>query len=147
MSAWPSTITDRMQFERGARASFPGLRGRRVRRSASVTFRYTLEMDVPFYEARQVTIDFLVSSGVPRVYVDGPTSSPHRYDDGSLCMWYPGDAANHRWTFEHGLLDLLDTIRGHLFREAYWREHGERDDAWLGPEVAHGPVAQEEPAR
>ena len=40
-----------------------------------------------------------------------------------------------QWRFSHGLLDLLDAIRAQLFREAWWREHGE----WLGPEVSHRP--------
>jgi hypothetical protein len=33
-----------------------------------------------------------------------------------------------RWRFEHGLLDLLDAISAHLFREAWWREYHE----WVG---------------
>jgi hypothetical protein len=41
-----------------------------------------------------------------------------------------------QWRFEHGLVDLLDAIRAHLFREAWWREHGE----WLGLEVSHQPT-------
>ena len=50
-------------------------------------------------------------------------------------MWFPGDPPSMQWRLSHGLLDLLDAIRAHLFREAWWREHGE----WLGPEVMHLP--------
>ena len=41
------------------------------------------------------------------------------------------------WRFSPGLLALLDAVRAHLFREAWWREH----DEWLGPEVGHGPTS------
>lgn len=77
----------------------------------------------------------LVRSGgrEPSVLVDGPTTSPHRYDDGSLCMWHPNDPSAHRWLPEDGLLDLLDATADHLFREAWWRDH----DEWLGPEAPH----------
>jgi hypothetical protein len=37
--------------------------------------------------------------------------------------------------FEDGLLALLNHIQAHLFREAWWREHG----VWLGPQAPHGP--------
>jgi hypothetical protein len=48
-------------------------------------------VNVPFYESRAVTITFKSHSTTPYVSVDGPTDSPHRYDDGTLCMWFPGD--------------------------------------------------------
>ena len=80
-----------------------------------------------------VTIRFKGRSTTPRITTDGPAESPHRYDDGTLCMWFPRDPDERKWTFDLGLLDLLDTVVGHLFREAWWREKGE----WLGPEVAH----------
>jgi hypothetical protein len=91
-------------------------------------------MDVPYYAARQVEIRFENWLRTPKVFVDGP-GSPHRYDDGSLCMWYPWDPPEQRWAFSDGLLVLLNYIQAHLFREAWWREKGE----WLGPEAPHGP--------
>lgn len=132
---WPGRLTDRIRFEAGARAAFPGLRGAPARGANRGGFRYTGTVEVPCYETREITILFPPGSRIPIVHADGPTSSPHRYDDGALCMWHPTDPATQRWRFDHGLLDLLDTIRGHLFREAHWREspaHG-----WLGPEVPH----------
>jgi hypothetical protein len=101
-----------------------------------------LTIDVPFYETRAVTIRFNTRGATPYVLVDGPCESPHRYDDGTLCMWFPADSTDHVWSFHDGLLDLLDTIVGHLFREAWWRETGE----WLGPEVPHHPDRAEEAA-
>ena len=91
-------------------------------------------MEVPFYEHRNVEIR-VGSSRVARVFVDGPDDSPHRYPDGSLCMWYPHDPPEEKWVFGDGLLPLLNHIQLHLFREAWWREHGE----WPGPQAPHAP--------
>ncbi len=132
-AGWPHRISDRLHFERGARAAYPGLRGGPTKRTTG--FRYVATIDVPYYEPRTVTITFPAKRRTPSVLADGPPQSPHRYDDGSLCMWHPGDPPLMQWRFDHGLLDLLDAIRAHLFREAWWREHSE----WLGPEVGHRP--------
>lgn len=132
-AGWPHRISDRLRFERGARAAYPGLRGGPTKRTTG--FRYVATVDVPYYEPRTVTITFPAKRRTPTVFADGPPQSPHRYDDGSLCMWHPGDPPSMQWRFDHGLLDLLDAIRAHLFREAWWREHRE----WLGPEVGHRP--------
>ena len=94
---------------------------------------------MPSYGARKVHIRFSGMSDVPSVFVDGPRDSPHRYSDGSLCMWYPRDPVDRRWVFEDGLLDLIGLVIAHLFREAWWRETGE----WLGEEVPHEPQAKE----
>jgi hypothetical protein len=132
---WPERITDRLRFERGARVAYPGLRGGPSKRMANSDFRYTVTVPVPFYEPRTVTIIFRPGERTPLVLADGPRDSPHRYGDDGLCMWHPKDPPSMRWRFENGLLDLLDTIAAHLFREAWWREHHE----WLGPEVGHTP--------
>jgi hypothetical protein len=103
-----------------------------------------VRMEVPFYEPRNVEIQFGKWSKTPSVRVDGP-GSPHRYPDGTLCMWYPPDPEDEKWVFEDGLLPLLCHIQRHLFREAWWREHG----VWLGPQAPHGPpkepVVEDEP--
>jgi len=96
---------------------------------------YRLRMQVPYYEPRNVEIRFEQWSRSPKVFVDGATDSPHRYSDGSLCMWYPDDPPEQRWLFSDGLLVLLNYIQAHLFREAWWREKAE----WLGPEAPHRP--------
>jgi len=95
-------------------------------------------MDVPYYESREVEIRFSAWSRTPRVFVDGPADSPHRYADATLCMWYPRDPPDQRWVFSDGLLVLLNYIQAHLFREAWWRETGE----WLGTEAPHGPAKE-----
>ena len=134
---WPGRLIDRIRFERGARATYPGLRGTVTGDTITGGFRYSLTVDVPFYTPRRVTIVFPPRHSIPLVFADGPTESPHRYDNGSLCMWHPEDTAVMRWRFENGLLDLLDTTKAHLFREAWWREH----DEWLGPEVHHPDIS------
>jgi hypothetical protein len=92
-------------------------------------------MRVPYYESRLVEIRFTDWQRTPKVFVDGPKESPHRYPDGSLCMWYPQDPPEQKWVFDDGLLVLLNYIQAHLFREAWWHEKGE----WLGPEAPHTP--------
>jgi len=53
-----------------------------------------------------------------------------------LCMWRPGDPPERRWVDEDGLLALFGMTAEHLFKEAWWREHGE----WLGDEAPHGEL-------
>ncbi len=74
----------------------------------------------------------------PAVFVIGDERRggwPHRYDDGSLCMWFPRDPPDQRWLLGDGLLALLGYVEAHLFREIWWLEH----DDWLGPEAGHRP--------
>lgn len=96
---------------------------------------YRLTVAVPEYESRSVTIE-LVNGYTPfgsKITVDGPTESPHRYSDESLCIWFPSDSDERRWVGSDGLGELIRQIAVHLFKEAYWRETGE----WLGPEAPH----------
>ena len=130
---WPDRLVDRLHFERGARSAYTALHGEAAGHAVDGGFRYSAIVEIPFYEARRVTIIFHKRSLSPLVFADGPSESPHRFDNGALCMWHPDDSSSMRWRFKNGLLDLLDAIRAHLFREAWWREHGE----WLGPEVPH----------
>ncbi|AMM34783.1 hypothetical protein SA2016_4131 (plasmid) [Sinomonas atrocyanea] len=75
----------------------------------------------------------------PRVFADSGLASPHRMPDGSLCLFYPGDPPERRWTAEAGLLALLDLAGDHLFFETYWRHSGgHRGGRWLAPEAPHG---------
>ena len=135
LGAWPGSMVLRIAFELGARKLHPSLCGRRVGRGGRGGFGYDVDLEVPFYdERRHVRIRFFGEDLWPHVWVDGPSASPHRYDDtGELCMWFPGDGSNGTWRFGDGLIDLLDVITAHLFREAWWRETTE----WLGAEVAH----------
>jgi hypothetical protein len=86
-------------------------------------------------EPQRVTIEFGPSTpDTPAIYVPGP-GSKHRYNDGSLCIWYPYDPPERRWTWRDGGAVLAGHICAHLIREAWWRETGE----WPGEEAPHDP--------
>lgn len=70
----------------------------------------------------------------PIVTTEISTKSPHRYSNGSLCMWYPYDSDDLRWRWKDGGAALIAHIHAHLIREAWWVETGE----WVGDEVEHG---------
>lgn len=126
-----------MRFERNVNSYFPEISRSTVTSGCDAGRRYRLVVDVPHYEARHVEILFQKQSPkVPRVKVDGPKESKHRYPGGYLCMWYKDDPLENRWDFDDGLLALIIHIIAHLFREAWWRETGE----WLGPEIEHSPI-------
>ena len=95
---------------------------------------YRVAVQPPGVDDRLVTIEFrLRHPHVPVVFADGPSSSPHRYEDGSLCMWFPADPPSHRWAFSDGLVALVGQAQVHLIKEHLWRQWGE----WPGDEVAH----------
>ncbi len=102
----------------------------KLRGGFAVSFTVT-PLGVP---PRTVRIEFALGSPeVPRVFVDGPQDSPHRYDDGSLCMWHPRDPIDLRWARREGAAALVGCITLHLIREQWWRESGE----WIGSEAPH----------
>lgn len=125
----------RLNWERAAEREFPDLVGTQGHKG----YQYKVTVQVPHYELRKIRVLFSGGSDVPSVFVDGPQDSPHRFGDGSLCMWYPKDPIERRWVFEDGLLDLLGLTLAHLFREGWWRETGE----WPGEEKAHGANGKE----
>ena len=128
---WWGRDRDRIIFERGTSDAVPTL----ARKLTPAGYVYRCTLHPPGYDARKVEILFpRHSSEIPVVHVDGPVDSKHRFDDDSLCIWYPSDPRDQRWAFSDGLLHLVTLTAIHLFKEAWWREHEE----WLGPEVAHG---------
>ena len=130
---WYGRFADRLRFESGVRRHVVGLRVPRRPIHGGVRYRWNVEP--PGCERRQVSIEFRLSSPeVPRVYVDGSAESPHRYEDGTLCMWYPRDPLERRWSFGDGLHALLGQIAVHLVKEHIWRCTGD----WPGAEVPHG---------
>ena len=131
---WYGNDKRRAIFERGAKQQFPTLRGTTCKSGSKAGHTYKVILDVPHYEQRKVEIFFSKQTPpLAKITADGPTDSPHRYGDGTLCIWYPDDPVLERWVVEDGLLMLLGLIIAHLFREAWWRETGE----WLGPEKGH----------
>lgn len=95
----------------------------------------------PGIEPREVTIVFTAGSPeVPRVFVDGPEESPHRYGDGALCMWWPYDGPDRRWLRRDCPIALLGHVVAHLIREEWWRRTGE----WAGDEAPHDRLDNQE---
>lgn len=125
----------RAVFERGARQLHPTLQRKFVHDGEDAGLHYTVLLEVPGYATREVELRFPAgwSATAVRIHVDGPDDSPHRYDTGALCVWYPNDPRDRRWERRDGLAQLLDMIAVHLFKEAWWRESGE----WLGDEAPH----------
>ncbi len=134
---WRRDVAARGRMEAGIRSRYPGIR---VSKSAK-KLSYELELDVEAYEPRHVTIVFKAEyppSGVI-VFADGPSESPHRFKDNSLCIWRRKDPPDLKWLPKHGLVALIEMTRRHLFREAWCRETSE----WLGPETHPGEDDEE----
>jgi hypothetical protein len=140
---WYGNVRERLRFERGARLAHPSLCSAVTGRGARAIVRYQLTVPVPYYEARKLEIQLYNSTApaVKAIFADGPSESPHRYGDGSLCVWRPDDPPEWRWVADDGLLDLITYTQHHLFFEAYWRETAALDEGeWLGDEAPHTPL-------
>jgi len=142
-ATWEQNLPLRLHFEQGAAAAFPGLTNRAVGKRKTARIAYTCTVPVEGYEARRIEIRFRRTTSepeAPTIYADGPESSLHRYSPigkdprSRLCVWYPDDPPERRWTSGDGLLSLIEMVRIHLFKEAYWREK----HVWLGEEAPHG---------
>lgn len=126
--AWYLDSREREPFEATVRDLCPDAEV--MMTSKGYAIRFTV--DVEHYERRRVAVVF-VGEDVS-VFADGPTSSKHRWSNGALCMWHPDDPASRRWIRQYGAAFLIELIRTHLFREAYWRE----TTHWPGEEAPHG---------
>ncbi len=134
---WSRDLRYRLRFERGVSAVFPSLKIEETGRTERHEVIYRLTVPIEGYEPRRLTVRVKNAYWPsPQVFADGPTTSPHRYRDESLCMWYWRDPPESKWLPTHGLLALVRVAQLHLLREAWWREKGE----WLGPEAPHGPI-------
>jgi hypothetical protein len=58
-----------------------------------------------------------------------------------LCLWYPDDPPDRKWTVDDGLLALFGLAAHHLFKESWWRDHHD----WLGEEAPHGELTSDDP--
>ena len=114
------------------------------------TLQYRIALDVRGpNDLVDVAIDFYLSpvydtfglspQDYPRVWAEPGLPSKHRMPDDALCLYYPMDPAERRWTADKGLLDLLYLIVDHLVYEAHWRATGGSNGGqWLGDEASHG---------
>lgn len=138
---WLIDLKFRLRFERGLARAFPDLQIRETGRKLGDQVIYSLTVPVPGYESLRLTVK--VKNGYsphPQVFLDGLDDSPHRYADGSLCMWHPKDPPERRWLPADGMLTLVRYAQMHAFREAWWRETG----AWVGEEAGHAPPSGKE---
>jgi hypothetical protein len=140
--AWRTALEARARREYGSRLSARLEAGR---------LTYTIALGVPgrihpvpvtisFYDKPAYNCYGLPPADYPRVHAEPGALSPHRMpSDDALCLWYPLDPAERRWTADKGLLDLLDIITSHLLYEAHWRATGgPAGGAWAGDQAAHG---------
>lgn len=133
--AWFTRPALRLRFVADLRATGVTVRQACPPRRYRGGFAVHCTVTPPGVDHRLVTIVFaLTSPEVPRVFVDGPAESPHRYAGGELCMWWPFDGPDRRWTRRDGAAALLGHIVAHLVREEWWRRTGE----WAGDEAPHG---------
>lgn len=139
---WFNDYKERLIFEHGVTSCCPGMSTRIFKQRSVMKIEYSVSVNVPHYSLkRKVSIAFSSSKdSFPVIKSDGPTESPHRYQDGSLCVWYPWDRRENRWIFDDGLLHLLALIQIHLFKEEWWRASDPPE--WLGPEAPHDAVLE-----
>jgi hypothetical protein len=58
----------------------------------------------------------------------------HRNPDGTLCLWYPADPEQLRWTWKLGFSSYVALVERHLiFEERHRRGH-----PWPMPDAPHG---------
>jgi hypothetical protein len=132
--AWYARPAPRIHFQHQLAAC--GLRVWTIRSPRRCRGGYTVAVrlcvaDIP---EQTITIAFgPAAPGAPHVYTDVPAASPHRYNDGSLCMWRLDDPPERRWKRRDGPVALLGHIVAHLLREEWWRQTGE----WPGHEAPH----------
>lgn len=132
--AWYARPAPRVLFQRQLAACGLAVHMVRPPRRHRGGFALAVQLCIPDVPDQTVTVVFgPAAPTVPHVYTDRPSDSPHRYSDGSLCMWYPGDPAEQRWTRGNGPVALLGHIVAHLLREEWWHLTGE----WPGEEARH----------
>jgi hypothetical protein len=106
---WYGEFRERFLREQELRWFYPDVRGRVVQQVADAGYWLTLTVQVPGFSTRRVEIRFPSQLQFsPRVFVDGPDDSPHRYTSSALCMWHPDDPVEQRWVFADGLLRLVE---------------------------------------
>lgn len=141
-ATWEQNLPLRLRFERDARDVYPDLTRRAVGARKNARIAYGCVVPIEGYEARRLDVRFPRTTSepeTPRIYADGPESSPHRFGPRGkdprrpLCVWHPDDLPERRWLPRDGLLSLIEMVRIHLFKEAYWREKA----VWLGEEAPH----------
>ncbi|WP_191566219.1 hypothetical protein [Metabacillus idriensis] len=82
------------------------------------------------------TVKIIYDRYRPRVFILNPKIddyAPHRYPDGSLCLYYPTDKSHHDGLF------IADTMIPWTAEWLYFYEKWLEDEVWWGPEAPHSP--------
>jgi hypothetical protein len=142
-SMWPGgrprQLLDRATWLR--RGFFDGVRERfemTVTEENRLLGRLSLRVPVriPAY-LDECVLRIKISGDSGKVWVDGyPGKFKHQWSEGSLCMWFPSDPPEKKWTIDKGLLALIELTLVHLFKERYANDHP--GEPWLGEEAPHG---------
>lgn len=131
---WFVDPANRLRFLRTLELDCPEARITAPRREFRGRFAVSTRIEPTGVDQRAIVIVFTLGRPEePKVFADGPTDSPHRYGDGSLCMWFPYDPPEARWHRSNGPTALLGHIAAHLIKEEYHRQTGR----WPGAEAAH----------
>ncbi|MCD0443954.1 hypothetical protein LO763_09995 [Glycomyces sp. A-F 0318] len=131
---WFKRPANRIRFLQVLRLDWPGARIAAPRREFRGGFAVQTRIEPVGVGQRTVDIVFpRWQPEEPKVFVDGPADSPHRYRDGSLCIWFPYDPPEARWHRPDGPTALLGHVAAHLIKEEHHRRTGE----WPGAEALH----------
>lgn len=125
--AAPNVDVDLSWFEAGLDGSRYFMLYRKLDDRALI---YTVNIPLPD-QSRTQLVTIKVTGGDPKVFAHGLEDLRHVNGDGSLCLWYPTDSSERRWTHNKGLVSLLDLVALHLYKEDRFRATGK----WLGDEV------------
>lgn len=121
-----------------------------VTRSTDMVIVTITGMNVPGDRVlHDVTIEFhrtapyrtfgLPAEDFPRVRTTDRRPKHHAYKEpttaeGPLCLWFPKDSADRRWTSDQPISGLVEIVRNHLFLEQEYRRCGK----WLAEDAPHG---------
>lgn len=129
---WHAKPAARFQFMR----EMSGVDDLRPVRSTKYPGAFGVEFDMEPFGVPRRHVQIFIYNVIAHVLVDGPTDSPHRYQDGTLCIWYPDDPPEQKWKRRDGAAVLVADIAAHLIKEEWWRMTGE----WPAGEVRHGAI-------
>jgi hypothetical protein len=103
------------------------------------SFGFGCEITPAGLPVEKIHIQFQAGNpSAPVVTTKNLNHSPHRYPNGSLCMWYPKDPPHLRWQWRDGAETLIALICAHLIKESWWNQTGE----WVGLEAPHSPLSE-----
>lgn len=120
---WDSGGARSWQFEHEARQRGLPFARRFVGRPRRLSYLVDIDVDVYDDQRRlQITMPTLEDDDVyPRVRIDGPTCTRHRFKDGHLCMWWSEDEPDRRWHVKDGLYAVVQYAAEHAYCEAECR--------------------------